>query len=636
MTIGTDSILSDDFVRADNTATLGASYTVQCADGTATTFGVVGNKAQLTSGGAAGVLSWAKISSALFGAAPQRVKVCVNEGTVGAKIGALLRLTTSGNVPTCYFLGKEGSGAFIKRYDAGTVTDLVGFAYVGAWDGTTGDFFLQLDADTDGSGNVVLTVSSSTSENGTYTQRATYTDSSASKITGAGTAAIATATNYNGANLKTWDYIRVIGTAASAAATLSVPTPSGTLSTSTTATIGGTTDQASGTGYGILSTVSSQVTSATAPQIKAGQINTGAAAPFAATQPTISTTSISIPVTGLAPATTYYYAIVQNNSNGDSNIVTGSFTTAAAAPSSAFNFDCASTGVAATTFAVDAGSSRVVVAVLSHEQTNGTRPVASLVVGGATFQKLTDAIFGQGTSYAYTEIWYCLESSIASIGANPSVTVTATSTGNKFVSGTLFTIANVQQSAASWVQGVDAKAIGTDLSATLATVIGRQIVGGATATIGGNAFTAGASVTEITGSDRNFNSSASRAVSFYGVASGTSTTVTTGNTNSNTAMSQSMVAVAFPALSGRSIGITLRDAGAVGQPVLNNQTRKFWTRSTLDGAVVDGGSTGISITCGTDGVFILSGLTIAAGAGYLTMADPADPSKSHNFFVTYV
>lgn len=418
------------------------------------------------------------------------------------------------------------------------------------------------------------------------------------------------------------------------AATLSTPTPSGTLATATTATIGATTDQASGTAYTILSTVQTDVTTATDANVIAGQkaggattINNNAA---------VSSTTISIPITGLTAGTTYYASTIQVNSNGNSTRANTSFTTAAAAPSSACDFDCASTGVAATTFAADAGASRVVVAVLSHEQTNGTRPVASLVVGGATFQKLTDAIFGQGTSYAYTELWYCLESSIASIGANPSVTVTATSTGNKVVSGTLFTIANVQQSAASWVQGVDAKAIGTDLSATLATVIGRQIVGGATATIGGNAFTTGASVTEITGSDRNFNSSASRAVSFYGVASGTSTTVTTGNTNSNTAMSQSMVAVAFPALSGRSIGITLRDAGAVGQPVLNNQTRKFWTRSTLDGAVVDGGSTGISITCGTDGVFILSGLTIAAGAGYLTMADPADPSKSHNFFVTYV
>lgn len=419
-------------------------------------------------------------------------------------------------------------------------------------------------------------------------------------------------------------------------AVLSSPTPSGTLGTATTASIGATTTQASGSGFGILSTVSSQVTSATATQIKAGQINTGAAAPFAVTQPTISTTTISMSVTGLSAGTTYYYAIVQNNSNGDSNIVTGSFTTAALAPSSAFNFDCASTGVAATTFAVDAGSSRAVIAVLSHEQTVGTRPVASLVVGGATFQKLTDAIFGQGTSYAYTEIWYCLEAAIASIGANPSVTVTATSTGNKFVSGTLFTIANIQQSAASWVAGTDAKAIGTDLSATITTVSGRQIVGGATASIGGSGFTTGASVTEITGSDRNFNTSASRAVSFYGVASGTSTTVTTGNTNSNTAQSQSMVAVAFPALSGRSVGITLRDAGAVGQPLLNGQTRKFWTRTTLDGVAIDGGTAGISLTCGTDGVFILSGLTIAAGAGFLTIADPADPNKSHNYSVTYV
>lgn len=421
-------------------------------------------------------------------------------------------------------------------------------------------------------------------------------------------------------------------TTAGATAVLSSATPSGTIGTQTTANIGATTTQASGTLYAIASTVQADVTGASAANIKAGQKSGGSAAPFSGNA-VVSTTTPSVAITGLTAATLYYYAIIQNN-GVDSNIInTGSFTTSAPSPTGPINFDCDTNGAATTAFVPDTGSAaRAIIAVLSHEQVNGTRPVASLTIGGVTFTKLADSIYGQGTSYAYTEIWYCFESSISAMGYSPSIAVTATSTGNKFVSGTLFTVADVQQNASLWSHLSDAQAVGTTLNMDLPAGNTWKVVGGATSTIGGNAFTTGAGVTELAGSDRNFNSSGSRAVAFSGTASGSTININTGSTSTNTAMSQTLLAVAFPPLNSRSVSITLRDEK---NALLNAKNRRFWTRATLDAVAVDGGSSGISVVCGADGVFTLSGLSIASGAGYLTMSDPSDTSKSHNFYVTF-
>lgn len=117
-----------------------------------------------------------------------------------------------------------------------------------------------------------------------------------------------------------------------AAATLSAPTPSGTIGTETTATIGATTDQASGTLYVVVDSAAN-LAGVTATQIKAGQKASGSAA-LAANSASVSTTTPSAGVTGLAANTLYSYAAVQNNANGDSNVVTGTFTTAAASSAS--------------------------------------------------------------------------------------------------------------------------------------------------------------------------------------------------------------------------------------------------------------------------------------------------------------
>lgn len=130
---------------------------------------------------------------------------------------------------------------------------------------------------------------------------------------------------------------------AAASAVLTGATPSGTLATQQSATVGATTDQASGTAYAVLSTVSGDLTSITASQIMAGHIASDAAAPHSGSA-SVTGLTIGIPVTGLSPNTTYYYAIVQSNANGESNIVTGSFTTAVASRTVTFRLRSRSTG----------------------------------------------------------------------------------------------------------------------------------------------------------------------------------------------------------------------------------------------------------------------------------------------------
>lgn len=111
-------------------------------------------------------------------------------------------------------------------------------------------------------------------------------------------------------------------------ATLSSATPSGTLGTDTTATLGATTDVTSGTFYGVVDTAGN-IAGISAAQVKAGDNNMDSAA-VAACNDTVSDTSPSCGVTGLTADTGYSYAVVQNSAGGDSNVLTGTFTTAEA------------------------------------------------------------------------------------------------------------------------------------------------------------------------------------------------------------------------------------------------------------------------------------------------------------------
>jgi hypothetical protein len=157
-----------------------------------------------------------------------------------------------------------------------------------------------------------------------------WTCAKGSKIVAATTALQSSWTEASGTNRSIVSIV-TLKEAAAVAGTLSSATPSGTLGTSTTATLGATTDQASGTFYGVVDT-SGNISGITAAQVKAGQNNASAAA-IAASNTAVSTTSPSTGVTGLTAATAYSYAVVQNNAGGDSNVLTGTFTTAAAASS---------------------------------------------------------------------------------------------------------------------------------------------------------------------------------------------------------------------------------------------------------------------------------------------------------------
>ena len=149
-----------------------------------------------------------------------------------------------------------------------------------------------------------------------------YRDNVSSGATGTLTA---TATGTNSAGFAGY-VVRIPVAAGGSPAVLSSPTPSGTLSTNTTATIGCTTDTTSGTFYCVVDSAAN-LSGVTATQIKAGQKASGAAA-LASANSTVSTTTPSAGVTGLTQNTLYSYAIVQNSANGDSNVVTGTFTTA--------------------------------------------------------------------------------------------------------------------------------------------------------------------------------------------------------------------------------------------------------------------------------------------------------------------
>lgn len=112
-------------------------------------------------------------------------------------------------------------------------------------------------------------------------------------------------------------------------ATLSAPTLVATAAT--TATAGATTDTGTGTLYFVVTTNSSTPTAA---QIKAGKDASGSAAPFSGNlTPTVGVNTIN--ATGLTPLTAYYMFAIQNDGL-DSNIVTAGPATTNATQTTAF------------------------------------------------------------------------------------------------------------------------------------------------------------------------------------------------------------------------------------------------------------------------------------------------------------
>jgi hypothetical protein len=108
--------------------------------------------------------------------------------------------------------------------------------------------------------------------------------------------------------------------------------PTATSIAQTTATIGCTTDDATGTLYAVVTTSATQPSIA---QIKAGQNHTGAAAVWAGDDDSLSVGANTFSVTGLTAGTQYYTYFVQNDGVDDSNVLAGSFQSATAAGSPA-------------------------------------------------------------------------------------------------------------------------------------------------------------------------------------------------------------------------------------------------------------------------------------------------------------
>lgn len=79
--------------------------------------------------------------------------------------------------------------------------------------------------------------------------------------------------------------------------------------------------------------------------------------------------------------------------------------------------------------------------------------------------------------------------------------------------------------------------------------------------------------------------------------------------------------------------VTLQLVGSAG--TLANKSLRAWSRQTISGAAVDGGSTGLNVTTDGNGILVLTGLTIPAGPGVVTLEDPADTYNSHNYHVVF-
>lgn len=230
----------------------------------------------------------------------------------GTYVGAAVRVSAGGNGYALY-RSPDDSTVYLDKYVSGVGTTLLSLS--GTW--AVGDT-IRLEVQ-----GTTLTAK----RNGTTIN--TTTDSSLAT----GQAGIfGYGPSYSQSNISSWAAGNLSG---GSPATLSSPTPSGTIGTQTTATIGATTDQTSGTFYTVVDS-GANLSGVTATQVKAGQKASGATA-LASGNSAVSTVAPSAGVTGLTANTAYAYASVQNNANGDSNVVTGTFTTAAAGASVILN-----------------------------------------------------------------------------------------------------------------------------------------------------------------------------------------------------------------------------------------------------------------------------------------------------------
>lgn len=407
--------------------------------------------------------------------------------------------------------------------------------------------------------------------------------------------------------------------------------------------------------------------------------------------------------------------------------------------------DTDTSGAASSTISPASGSDRVWLLGVSHEQSGTTTWMNAFTVGGQTPALFNRDTHGASTNNAYAEFYYLLESQIAALSANPAFS--CGTPGNDFFGITVFELSGRDQNPANWTWNSNGSDTIVPATFSLTTGDDFDVCAILTCTIGttGGSFSAG--VTEIAGSDRAINGTATRTLAgtattstnpltvtgdigsssgstwqllaavgippaaagatissgtpsgtigtqrsatlgatstqstgtFYGVVSSSSADITgitasqvqnalyagggaatfaandtvsdstpsvaitglspsttyyyavmqrTSSTNSNVVTGSFTTAVATS-----STTLTLRDSA---ETLLNAQTLNFWTKLTEYGAAVDGGTGGLSATCNSSGVFTFSGLSIDAGAGFLTVKNPADNTYSANYPVTFV
>lgn len=274
------TLFTDNFNRANGG--LGGNYTdliAGMAISSNQVAGIAGDAATYYSGGTPGANCWAQIKFATKTAGGGNLGIRLNTGTFDT-----------------YFFSAITGSASISRQDAGVPT-VLGSTFTTPANGTVVRLEMR--------GSTISVYYDDVLQ----TTRTDATYSSAGR----------TFFSCNGAAHRYDDF------STGTLPTISSATPSGTLGTTTTATIGCTTDDSTGTLYVVVDTAS--LSGITASQIKAGQ-NASSAAAVASGNSAVSGASPSVGVTGLSASTAYNYAVLQF-SGGNSNILTASFTTAA-------------------------------------------------------------------------------------------------------------------------------------------------------------------------------------------------------------------------------------------------------------------------------------------------------------------
>lgn len=215
----------------------------------------------------------------------------------------------------------------------------------------------------------------------------------------------------------------------------------------------------------------------------------------------------------------------------------------------------ASPSATLTGFTVPVGTTAIAI-VFSHEQSNTSRTPTALTIDGVS--ATNKGRHNHSSGYPFGEGWY-MTTGFGSFAANPVLTVTPGTSGNNYYTGTIFCLDNVDTNTANWIEVKDSDTNANAMTVSQATTVGDIILGVMTDTVGGNSFTTDPPLTEVTGSDLNFNSTASRSVSFYHVATDTTTAIGGRNANTTGTNYQVLYALVIPVDPGGPIIVSTSD-----------------------------------------------------------------------------